>query len=80
VLGTNREYIEAVVPHLADLMVDDASALLDGCDTIVVGNDSPEFAELVGGSRKQAVVDLVALRLSDQQLQSLGDRYQGISW
>ena len=80
VLGTNREYIEAVVPHLADLMVDDASALLDGCDTIVVGNDSPEFAELVAGSREQAVVDLVALRLSDEQLRSLGDRYQGISW
>ena len=80
VLGTNREYIEAVVPHLADLMVDDASALLDGCDTIVVGNDSPEFAELVAGTREQVVVDLVALRLSDEQLRSLGDRYQGISW
>jgi GDP-mannose 6-dehydrogenase len=80
VLGTNREYIEAVVPHLADLMVDDASALLDGCDSIVVGNDSPEFAELVAGTRDQAVVDLVGLRLSDEQLRSLGDRYQGISW
>ena len=80
VLGTNREYIEAVLPHLADLMVDDAEALLEGSDTIVVGNDSPEFAELVAGSEAQNVVDLVALRLSAEQLQSLGDRYRGISW
>ena len=45
VLGTNRDYIEAVVPHLADLMVDDAEQLLASCDTVVIGNDSPEFAE-----------------------------------
>ncbi len=80
VLGTNREYIEAVLPHLADLMGDDAEALLDGCDTIVVGNDSPEFAGLVAGSDAQAVVDLVSLRLSDEQLRSLGERYRGVSW
>ena len=79
-MGTNREYIEAAVPHLADLMGDDARALLEGCDTVVVGNDSPEFTKLVAGTRKQAVVDLVALRLSEEQLQALGDRYLGISW
>jgi len=28
-LGTNREYIESVVPHLAELMVDDPRRLLD---------------------------------------------------
>jgi len=44
-----REYIEAVVPHLADLIVDDPKELLAGSDTIVVGNGNPEFAELVAG-------------------------------
>ena len=67
-LGTNREYIESVVPHLADLMVDDARGLLDCSETIVVGNDGPDFAGLSPRSNGAAVVDLVALRLSDEQL------------
>jgi len=74
-LGTNREYIEAVVPHLADL-----KELLAGSDTIVVGNGNPEFAELVAGAGDRLVVDLVGLGLSEEQRQALGDRYQGISW
>jgi GDP-mannose 6-dehydrogenase len=80
VLGTNREYIEAVVPHLADLMVDDPQELLAGSDTIVVGNGNPEFAEVVAGAGDRLVVDLVGLGLSEEQRQALGDRYQGISW
>ena len=80
VLGTNREYIEAVVPHLADLMVDDPNELLAGSDTIVVGNGNPEFAELVAGAGDRLVVDLVGLGLSEEQRLVLGDRYQGISW
>jgi GDP-mannose 6-dehydrogenase len=80
VLGTNREYMEAVLPHLAELMVDDGEALLDRADTIVVGNSAPAFASLVSRSRNQAIVDLVGLGLSDEQCDSLGDRYHGISW
>ena len=80
VLGTNRAYIEAVVPHLADLMVDDAEQLLASCDTVVIGNDSPEFGGLVDGVDSQPVVDLVGLSLSDSQREALGERYFGIAW
>ena len=80
VLGANREYIEAVVPHLAELMVDDALQLLDRCDTVVVGNAAPEFAELVVGTTAKSVVDLVGLPLTDAQREALGDRYAGIAW
>src|SRR3954452_12697359 len=79
-LGTNREYIEAVVPHLADLMVDEAEQALDACDTVVIGNDSPEFAGLVADRDSQPVVDLVGLSLSDSQREALGERYLGIAW
>ena len=79
-LGTNRAYIEAVVPHLADLMVDDAEQLLRSCDTVVIGNDSPEFVGLVSGIDSQPVVDLVGLSLSDGQRERLGERYLGIAW
>jgi GDP-mannose 6-dehydrogenase len=80
VLGTNRAYIEAVVPHLADLMVDDAEQLLASCDTVVIGNDSPEFGDLVDGVESQPVVDLVGLSLSANQRETLGERYFGIAW
>jgi GDP-mannose 6-dehydrogenase len=79
-LGTNREYIESVVPHLAELMVADAGELVDSSDTVVVGNAMPEFAELVARSQAGPVVDLVGLPLTDRQRETLGDRYVGISW
>jgi GDP-mannose 6-dehydrogenase len=79
VLGANREYIEAVVPHLADLMVDDAHEVLEGCETVVVGNAAPEFGELVAGASGR-VVDLVGLPLTDAQRDALGERYVGIAW
>jgi GDP-mannose 6-dehydrogenase len=79
-LGTNREYIESVVPHLAELMVDDARRLLDSSDTIVVGNDSPEFCDLLAATDGPAVIDLVGLALSGGQLEALGERYRGIAW
>src|SRR4029079_18671427 len=79
-LGTNREYIEAVVPHLADLMVDDARELAGAAETIVVGNDSPEFGDLLAATDGQPVIDLAGLTLSEPQRDSLGERYVGISW
>ena len=79
-LGTNRAYIEAVVPHLADLMVDDADQLLASCDTVVIGNDSPEFVGLIAGVDSQPVVDLVGLSLSESQREAIGERYLGIAW
>src|SRR3954468_5175490 len=80
VLGTNLEYIQAVVPHLAHLMADDPQQLLDNSDTLVVGHDSPDFGELLARGGDQPVIDLVGLRLSEEQLATLGERYRGISW
>src|SRR3954452_2979045 len=75
VLGTNLEYIQAVVPHLAHLMADDPQQLLDNSDTLVVGKDSPDFGELLARGGDQPVIDLVGLRLSEEQLATLGERY-----
>jgi GDP-mannose 6-dehydrogenase len=80
VLGTNLAYIESVVPHLAELMVDDAEELLASCDTVVIGNDSPEFAGLLAGAGSQPVLDLVGVTLDDGQREALGERYLGIAW
>jgi GDP-mannose 6-dehydrogenase len=79
-LGTNREYIESVVPHLADLMVDDGRDLLDSSETVVIGNNGPGFGELLAATNGAAVIDLVGLSLSEEQRAALGERYLGISW
>jgi len=68
------------VPHLADLMVDDARELVGAAETIVVGNDNPEFGDLLAATDGQPVIDLAGLTLSEPQRDSLGERYLGISW
>ena len=80
-LGTNREYIEAVVPHLADLMVDDARALLrllrHGRDRQRQPRSSPGSSAGVD-SRPWSTSS--GSRSPTSQRESLGERYLGISW
>ncbi|PYM18513.1 MAG: GDP-mannose dehydrogenase [Candidatus Rokuibacteriota bacterium] len=57
--GANRRYIEDEIPHIASLMCDGPAALLAHADVIVIGNDSPDAARVLGSIRPgQAVVDL----------------------
>ena len=74
--GSNREYIEHEIPHIAKLMRGSIAEVLEGSETIVIGNKSEEFRQIESGLRPdQTVVDLVRLfdRPSD-------DSYQGICW
>jgi GDP-mannose 6-dehydrogenase len=75
--GTNREYIQNVLPHLNELLVDTLDAALADSEVIVVGNNSPEYAGLADtlGSN-QRVFDLVGIA----GLSGLGERYDGINW
>jgi GDP-mannose 6-dehydrogenase len=76
--GANRAYIEKEIPHIAQLMTDTVDEIIEGSDVIVIGNNSPEFADVrqrVNG--RHVIVDLVRAvgkeSLSDE-------RYQGIAW
>lgn len=76
--GANRAYIEKEIPHIAQLMADSIDEVIDGSDVIVIGNNSPEFAnvrERVNG--RHVMVDLV--RAAGEKAVS-GERYQGIGW
>ncbi len=76
--GANRAYIEKEIPHIAQLMTDTVDEIIEGSDVIVIGNNSPEFADVrqrVNG--RHVIVDLV--RAAGKE--SLSDeRYQGIAW
>ena len=74
--GSNREYIEHEIPHIAKLMRGSIDEVLNASDTIVIGNKSEEFRQIESRLRPDhTVIDLVRLfdRPSD-------NGYQGICW
>lgn len=76
-MGSNREYIEHEIPHIWSLMKPSIAEVLRDSDTIVLGNRTQAFGEIVGDLRdEQVVVDLVRMfgsRVSDGS-------YVGICW
>jgi GDP-mannose 6-dehydrogenase len=75
--GSNRDFILNRIPHISQLMVDSVSQLLTHAQTIVIGNNDPEFrqipAQVCDG---QVVVDFV--RIAD--LCTEEGKYEGICW
>lgn len=76
--GANRAYIEAEIPHIANLMTDSLDEVIGRSDIIVLGNKSDEFRDALKKLGKgQRVIDLV--RISDD-LVSADPQYEGICW
>lgn len=74
--GSNKEYIEQEIPHIAKLMRSSIDDVLQASKTIVIGNKSEEFRQIESRLRPdQTVIDLV--RLFDR---ASGNSYQGICW
>src|ERR1700752_1784152 len=74
--GSNREYIEHEIPHIAKLMRGSIDEVLSASETIVIGNKSEEFRQIESRLRPdQTVIDLV--RLFDRPS---SNGYQGICW
>ncbi len=76
-IGANRRFIDEHIPHLSCLLVEDIEDLASGADVIVVGYQSPEFAQAVQALRAdQVVIDLARL---GKQVPTAA-RYEGICW
>ncbi|MBI4787774.1 MAG: UDP-glucose/GDP-mannose dehydrogenase family protein [Chloroflexi bacterium] len=76
--GANRAYIEKEIPHIAQLMARSIEGVLERSQVIVIGNNAPEFKDVLSKLRDdQTVIDLV--RAVEGPLTSDG-RYQGICW
>jgi GDP-mannose 6-dehydrogenase len=75
--GANRDYILNKIPHISRLMVHSMEEVLAHAQTIVIGNASPEFADVprrIGEG--QTVIDFV--RVSESR--SVLGVYEGICW
>ena len=57
-VGANRRYIEEEIPHIASLMCDDAKALLEHAEVVVLGSTSEEAVQTLERIEGRAVVDL----------------------
>ena len=75
--GANRDYILHRIPHISRLMVPSVEAVLEHADTIVIGNASPEFAEVPSRiGERQSVIDLVRVTGA----RSVAGVYEGLCW
>ena len=76
-VGANRDFILNRIPHISKLMVPSIGDVLTHAETIVVGNNDPDFRNILGQLRDgQHVVDFV--RIANRR--SEGGKYDGICW
>ncbi len=77
IMGRNRDFILAVLPHVGSLLVDTLDEALEHAETIVVGHNSPEYA----GLPSLATEDHRVLDLASAVSGMAGSpHYQGICW
>lgn len=76
-VGANRDFILNHIPHISRLMVNGIDAVLDHAETVVIGNNDPDFRSVFGRLHEgQRLVDFV--RISDGR--SENGNYDGICW
>ena len=77
IVGANKHYIQKVIPHISTLIVNDEQQLLDHSEVLVVGNNGPEFRDILTRVNDQHhVIDLVRI----QNGSSGSENYEGICW
>ena len=76
--GSNRQYIEEVIPHIGSLLSDDLEDVLRWGEVVIIGNRSASKEKLQRLRPDQIVIDLVNLDKAQRPdgLQS----YEGICW
>jgi GDP-mannose 6-dehydrogenase len=76
-VGANRDFILNRIPHISRLMTDGVDSVLNHAETIVIGNNDPDFQSVPGRLRDdQVVVDFV--RITKER--SSNGKYDGICW
>ena len=76
-VGANRDFILNHIPHISRLMVNGIDAVLDHAQTIVIGNNDPDFHTVPDRLRDgQCLVDFV--RITNRR--SDNGKYDGICW
>lgn len=76
-VGANRDFILNRIPHISRLMVAGIDAVLEHAQTVVIGNNDPDFQAVPQRLRNgQCVVDFVRIAKG----RSNNGNYDGICW
>lgn len=74
--GTNKQFIESKIPHLAEFMSDDINEVISSSEVVVISTKEKYFKEIINSINDKKIIDLVRL---DEKL--LGkENYYGINW
>jgi GDP-mannose 6-dehydrogenase len=78
-IGSNRQYIEEVIPHIGSLLSTGLADVLEDAEVVVIGTRGVDRDELSRSLRRdQVVIDLVNLERASRPA-TPGD-YKGICW
>ena len=78
-IGSNRQYIEDVIPHIGSLLSSDLAAVVKDADVVVIGTRGVDREALKKSLQPaQVVIDLVNLEKA-RRIGSIGS-YEGICW
>jgi len=76
-VGANRDFILNHIPHISRLMVTDAAAVLKHAQTVVIGNNDPEFRTIPAQiNDAQQLIDFVRIIEGNNH----NGNYDGICW
>ncbi|GHT85737.1 GDP-mannose 6-dehydrogenase [Betaproteobacteria bacterium] len=76
ILGANKEYIEAKIPHVASLLDSDLKRVVERSDVIILGNGDERFRSLADNPPAgKTIIDLVGFMSHGS-----GDGCEGICW
>ncbi|MDA3930801.1 MAG: nucleotide sugar dehydrogenase [Prolixibacteraceae bacterium] len=74
--GTNKDYIDARIPHLANLLVSDLEKMVVESDVLIVNTNEKEFIEVLKNVTDKTIVDFV--RIDESIIKN--ENYIGINW
>ncbi|HEY5370800.1 MAG TPA: nucleotide sugar dehydrogenase [Hanamia sp.] len=74
--GTNKEFIESRIPHLSNMLVDNAQKIIDTSDVIIINTKEKEFIPFLRNLEDKIIIDMVRL---DESLLNKSN-YIGINW
>ncbi len=77
--GSNRQYIEEVIPHIGSLLNSDLEAVVKDAEVVIIGTRSSGQSQLSGLLRAdQIVIDLINLDAARRPKSAAS--YEGICW
>jgi len=77
-LGANRAYVSARIPHLSRLLISSVETVVDHAEVLIVGTTDPAVASATTQATDRVVIDLV--RFSGSDTLHGQDSYIGVAW